>query len=439
MPPAIPIVAALAASGLGAAAGAGAAEIGGGLLATDILGSSLGATLGGALGGGAAGALMDKSDPLLGGVLGGVGGAVGGPGIATGVESAATSVGNALGIGSSGLPGGTGDVLQGAAAPTTTGVTASTLPATSATAGPVGGVAGAATSAAPAGVTAAPDLTTGQTALSQLGAGMTSGGAPIYTGPTTGLAGSLGDQTPGLTSAPTATGVANSLGVQAAGSTPAAPAGAAAGGENIAFSGPTDLSGNPLKAAQLFGSTPSQGSSVDQFISNPTWGGAGNILKSNPSAVIGALGLGYDVMHQGSVPGMSNLQNAATEAQRTSQQLNSYINTGDLPPGFTAAMNQAKQAAKAQVRSKYASMGMSGSTPETQDLANVDVQAVAAQAQVAAQLLQSGISESGVAQQLLASIVNINQEQDTATAQAISNFAAAMGGTPILPHITIGG
>jgi hypothetical protein len=167
--------------------------------------------------------------------------------------------------------------------------------------------------------------------------------------------------------------------------------------------------------------------SGDAFLSNPSLSSFGDVLKSNPGAVLSALGLGYDIMNQGNVQGLGTLTNEAGQLQKQGQALSSYVNNNTLPAGAQAAVNQAKEAAKAQIRAKYGQLGMSGSTAETQDLANSDVQAVEAQYQIASQLLNSGIQESGLASELLARIVGINQAQDAATGAAIGNFASSLG------------
>lgn len=395
MPPAIPIIAGLAADALGAVGGsalAGGLGLAGDTGILGLTGADIASGLGGGLASGLTTGLM-TGNPVE-GLISGVGGALGGPSIASGVGSLASDVGLNLG-----LPGAanaaTGSVTGAAGnAATAPSVAATTTPATSVPAGafslsqPLPGLSGSAGGAGaiapPAGSIAPSGDATATGVLSSLG------GVP-------GLPPSQLNLTAGLpTVAPPVT---------AAASTPVAPAAATAGGT---------------------GTTPT---SFDQFIKDPTWSSAFNVLKSNPQAVVGGLGLGYDVMHQGNVPGLGALQSAATSAQKNSSELMSYINTGQLPPGYQAAMDQAKQAAKAQLRSKYAGLGMSGSTAEAQDIANVDVQAVAAQADVAANLLQSGISEANVSQQLLADIVGINQQQDTETTNAIMSFAQALGGS----------
>ena len=385
MPPAIPIIAALGADALGATAGGLAADAlgvgAGGILGTGITG----AEVGGALAGGLEGGLMSHS--LEGGLLGAVGGGLGGDALSAGVQGIGSSVGNALGLTSPATSGAAaaGDLSAG------TSALGQSVPAAGATL-PGAGSGGALAGAAPAGV------------------------APVVDPTAASVAGTL---TPGWNAG-------TSLGGQAI------PSAAATSTPGTLATGPVAAGGGATAAAPLT-STPAAAAttSFDKLIQDPTWGNAWNVVRQNPSAVLGALGTGYELMNQGNIPGMKQLQSVANEQNRNSRELMSYVNSGQLPPGFQASMDQAKQAAKAQVRSKYASMGMSGSTAEAQDIANVDVNAVAAQAQAAAQLLQSGIQEGNVASDLLARIVGINQQEDQLTGAAISNFAAEMGGMPI--------
>lgn len=380
MPPAIPIIASLAAEAAGALGGTAAATgLGLGSTALDLgaLGTVTGADIGAGLGGGLASGLttgLMTNNPTA-GLISGVTGAIGGPGVAQGASNLASGVGLNLGTAN---------------------------PATAAA--PAGTIADPAT--APAGIP--PTATAG-------GATAVGAAPPLGVAPTD----------------PTATGVLNQIS-PSGGINPFT--GASAGPvtvPNVSSSAAPVTPAASAPAAAPAGTAVTAPNTIEQMVKDPSLGNAWNVLKANPSAVAGALGLGYQMMNQGSVPGLAQMQAAASQAGRTSQELQSYINTGNLPPGFQAAMDQAKQAAKAQVRSKYASLGMSGSTAESQDLANVDVKAVAAQADVAANLLKSGIDESNVSAQLLAEITGINQQQDALTSQAIANFAAAMGGTPI--------
>lgn len=391
------IVSGLSSVGLGTAAGAGATA---GLLGpatTAAVGSGLAdATLGAGVG-----ALTDPKNPLqgagagaiTGGITGGLGPALGGAlgigttagdalaGTASGALGSAVTGGNPL---TGAITGGVSGGLQGLSAPSATPGTAPTV--AGAPAGP-----GAASVIAPPG-TAPPVDPTATSIAGQLGI-PSENGAVI----------------PSTASTPTA--------IPAPASAPATSVAALTGA-------------SPAPAATATPAAPAQ-TSVDRLMADPSLGNAFGVVKSNPGQVLGALGMGYEIMNQGNIPGLSSLKGIASRESAQAGALESSLSTGQLPAGYQAAMNQAKEAAKAQLRSKYATLGMSGSTSEAQDLSQVDVNAVAQSAQIASSLFQAGMSESNLSNELLMQILGINQQQDAATGNAIANFAAAMGGTRI--------
>ena len=71
---------------------------------------------------------------------------------------------------------------------------------------------------------------------------------------------------------------------------------------------------------------------------------------------------------------------------------------------------------------------MSGSSAEQQDIAAVQSRAEAQGAQMAMQLLQTGISETGMASGLYEQLLNQATQSDAQLGSAISNFASAAAG-----------
>jgi hypothetical protein len=124
-------------------------------------------------------------------------------------------------------------------------------------------------------------------------------------------------------------------------------------------------------------------------------------------------------------------------------QLQSFLTTGNLPPGVQGSLNQAKEAAKATVKAGYAQRGESGSSAEAQDLANVDETVAGKGADIAMQLFNTGLSEVGhgltaenISTQLYQEILNLALSQDQQLGQAIGNFAGSLAPRPT---INIGG
>ena len=82
---------------------------------------------------------------------------------------------------------------------------------------------------------------------------------------------------------------------------------------------------------------------------------------------------------------------------------------------------------------------MSGSSAEQQALAQVDINAQAAAAQQAEQLLSTGINESGEAAQLYQALLGDQLKADSSLSSAIGNFASAAAGGGGLGTIKITG
>ena len=126
--------------------------------------------------------------------------------------------------------------------------------------------------------------------------------------------------------------------------------------------------------------------------------------------------------------GQNQLTSEANQLATQGAQLQGYLQSGTLPPGMEQAIQQAGDSAKASIRSRYASMGMSGSSAEQQDLANVDTQIQAQGAQQAMSLLQTGINESGIASNLYNNILQTSLGQSNQLSSAFSNFAGSLAG-----------
>ena len=96
-----------------------------------------------------------------------------------------------------------------------------------------------------------------------------------------------------------------------------------------------------------------------------------------------------------------------------------------------AALNQAKQAAQAQVRAKYAGMGLSGSSAEAQDLANVEQSSVAQQFQIGQQMAQTGLSELNTSQSQEGSLYEALLKEGTAQGTQLGDILAKFAGAAV--------
>ncbi|MGH7091680.1 MAG: hypothetical protein ACREFQ_22550 [Stellaceae bacterium] len=417
-------VGAALAGGIGAATGiaipAAAATIGGDIL----VGAGGGALLSGITGGNPlSGALTGG---LTAGVLGGVGDIASAAGLGSGATTALETAAGAGALGgaitggsplSGALTGGIGGFASGALS-TPSAPTVGAAPAT----GSSGGVS-AASLAGPAiggeGAGPATDLATAAT----LNAAPASNAIGASVGPqtTTPLAGGsmTGSATP-IPSINSATGTSmtpldlaansNLLPGAVGGSTLAAPT----TGTAATFAGNQDFTG---------GTSPGGFSTMlDNAVSS---------LTKNPLALLGAGGLALDYFMTPDISQLPQAQSLETSAGNLAAQGNNlmgYMQSGTLPPGAAEAVNSATDAAKAQIRSNYANLGMSGSTMEDQALNMVDQNAAAQTFSIANQLMSEGANFTNMSNQLYTQILNDTLAQDTAFQQALASFSGGLAG-----------
>jgi len=195
------------------------------------------------------------------------------------------------------------------------------------------------------------------------------------------------------------------------GSTSSAMPGAAAGGAGkVAQPGFLDKIG-----ATLTGGEPTD--TLSQ--------GVGKALGVLPSAgMMGAQLIGG----QQQPKGYNDLSSIAGQQLQQSQQLMQMFQSGTLPAGLKQSLDSASESAKAAIRSRYASMGQSGSSAEAQDLAGVDARVAGQGGQMLLQLLQAGMSEQNAASGLYRELLGANVAQDSALSNAMTGFASSLAG-----------
>lgn len=121
------------------------------------------------------------------------------------------------------------------------------------------------------------------------------------------------------------------------------------------------------------------------------------------------------------------LLNQAQGASSGANQLISSLNTGVLPPGAEASVDQALQADIANIKSRYASMGMSGSSSEQQDIANAQQTAAANKFSLAQSAAQTGLNEVGVTQNAYSTLIKDQLNRQQQLQNAFSGFFNALG------------
>lgn len=407
--------------------GAGAGSLGA------IAGSGLGGAAGGALGGVATG-----GNPVLGALEGGVAGGISGSGILNSSSGTSTDA--------TGTPNPTGQP--------------SGVPASAQSAGNLGGgTSGAGGGAAPSGVTPDYGLPPGSqdlypssvssgTPLSSVGSLVTNSGNFGTGNVGSNLSSGVNSQTDSLLNS-----FAQEQGAAAPVTDSLSPSVISA--SNAASPTGTDISlQQPSTFANLTGGT----SPIDQSVSpslasagNAASGGAaakapnsigelfqpggftlgnvGTALANNIAPLAAAGGIGLDALKGNKQSGAEkNITAQAGQESAQGQQLENYLQTGTLPAGMQAGVNQNLQSTIASIKSRYASMGMSGSSAEAQDIANAQSQAQAASAQMQEQLLSTGIQETGMSSQLYSELLKNSMANDTNLSNAIASFAAAASG-----------
>ena len=361
-----------------------------------LLGSSLGSTAGGAVAGalgGGLGSLATGTNPLTGALTGGVGGGIagsmGGLGGAApgGAQSAVSALGptydptqaftTAADATSGGLPNISGDLTQG-------------VPSLGGTSGTIGS-------------------TTQLDALGKMASGApvsAMGNAPVDTP----SGGSIFSNLFGGNGA-------GAGGVASVGS-PDVPGTMATGNINTPAPG--------LDGAASGGASGAAGAGgIKNLFSDPL-----GTIKANPGLALAGLGMGYDVLKGNQMPkGYAQLEQQANTLTAEANQLTQGALNNALPPEAQAQLDQAQNSAMQQIRSKYAQMGLSGSSMEAQAQAGVN-EAMASQGySIMQQLMSQGLSAAQAANAALTQIMNANVAQGAATSGAIGNFAGALAGS----------
>lgn len=247
--------------------------------------------------------------------------------------------------------------------------------------------------------------------------------------------------------------------------------------ENLLDKAGNFISNNPFRTLGLAASGiglandlfSQKSNTLDQGQLEQTLQNAAKTLQSgqaNPQANAALQGILSQISNGGPNPAATAaLQSQAANLNSQGQKLASYLDSGNLPAGVQQSIDQATKQAEAAIKSRYASMGISGSSAEAQDLANARQTAVTQGATIATQLLQQGVSEqnlaaqlygqlfnqsasqqqlaaqlnesmisnaiqqTGMSNQLFAELLNLSTQQNAQLGQAITNFAASLANT----------
>lgn len=192
----------------------------------------------------------------------------------------------------------------------------------------------------------------------------------------------------------------------------------------------------------------------------PSTSGIPDWLSKNKNLLsLLGLGIGGELLGPGvsnalglnKVPGSGPLnQNAAQLGTLAGQQqqfgttLEAPITTGVLPPGVEASVTNALHDAIQSVKSRYANLGLTGSTMEADAIANLQNQTTAMRGTLETQMAQTGLSamsqaatDLGLQDQIYSQLMQAQIAQDSALGGAIAKFAASAGAGAALKGATL--
>ena len=129
-------------------------------------------------------------------------------------------------------------------------------------------------------------------------------------------------------------------------------------------------------------------------------------------------------------PEVPQLENLAGGLSSGAGSLIPSVTTGNLPPGAEMRVNNAVQDQIQSIKSKYAQLGMTGSTPEAQEIAQAQARGQAMAFEIADQLTQTGIKEAGLSANIYEAIQKTQLAQDSSLQGALAGFAGAASKFP---------
>ena len=153
---------------------------------------------------------------------------------------------------------------------------------------------------------------------------------------------------------------------------------------------------------------------------------ASGFIGDNYKWMLPALGIGYSALQSNKpVPGEGQMQAYAQRMGQMGNQLTDPLMTGQLPPGYQSAFDRMQQSAEAAIKSKYAKMGISGSSMERSELANVPQQIETQKLQFAQTLATQGMQAMGLGGTAYNNIAQHTISQDKMLSDALARFGAA--------------
>lgn len=166
-----------------------------------------------------------------------------------------------------------------------------------------------------------------------------------------------------------------------------------------------------------------------------------NALKGTGSSLgtLGQVAAGGSILKNLLAPapkGTNELESAGSSALTAESQLIGDEASGKLPPGQQATIDQQVSDVQNAIRSKYASLGLTGSTEEQQALQAASDQGVQLSTQAASQATQTGLNALGATNSIYSTLLQSILGNNTNLSSAISTLSGApksinLGGTQV--------
>jgi hypothetical protein len=160
----------------------------------------------------------------------------------------------------------------------------------------------------------------------------------------------------------------------------------------------------------------------------------GDFLKT-PQGMLTAGAFGMDLLKGNQTyPAQNQLEKMAGQMGPQGQYLQNMALSGQLPPGLQTAVDAAREAAISTVKSQMAARGMSGSSAEATEIQNAVNESQGQTQQMALQLFNSGMNESGMAADLYAQLLQTQMEQDKDMSDGLGQLVSAVAkfGQPVV-------
>lgn len=191
-------------------------------------------------------------------------------------------------------------------------------------------------------------------------------------------------------------------------------------------------SGREFGASAKSAAAPTEGSG--SFLDKLGQGVVSGLAKNPLGILASGAGLAMNLFKGNEDPeGLAQLREAAKELKSTGSVMQTYLQTGKLPDGMQASVDAATRAARARIIGNHARRGLSTDPTKNsalaQELSQLEQNAIITAATLGDKLMSQGLSMTGMANQLYQAIMGLDMKRSEATGAAISNFAAALGGS----------